>query len=75
MLMRSANFGKSRVSISNKHLSFMCGGGWRAAEVLTFAHVIGVSNTSLYSDGWIGWSSDRRNAVETGPITVGTDSR
>ena len=46
---------------------FMCGGGWRAAEVLTFAQVIGVPHASLYSDGWIGWSNDRSNPVETGP--------
>ncbi len=43
---------------TQKHLAFMCGGGWRAAEVLTFANVMGLSNTSLYSDGWIGWSND-----------------
>ncbi len=65
---------KSGIDIQ-KHLSFMCGSGWRAAEVLTFAQVMGLSNTSLYSDGWIGWSNDRRNTVETGPITVDTDSR
>jgi thiosulfate/3-mercaptopyruvate sulfurtransferase len=58
---------------TRKHLSFMCGGGWRAAEVLTFAQVMGLSNTSLYSDGWIGWSSDPRNPVETGTATAGTD--
>ena len=50
----------------------MCGGGWRAAEVMTFAQVMGLSSTSLYSDGWIGWSIDRRNPVETGPIRAGT---
>ena len=60
---------------TQKHLSFMCGGGWRAAEVLTFAQVMGLSSTSLYSDGWIGWSNDRRNPVETGPVRAGTDPR
>lgn len=49
---------------TTKHLSFMCGSGWRAAEVLTFAQVMGLSNTSLYSDGWIGWSNDPNNPVE-----------
>jgi len=49
---------------TQKHLSFMCGSGWRAAEVLTYANVMGLSNTSLYSDGWIGWSNDSRNPVE-----------
>ena len=42
----------------DKHLSFMCGSGWRAAEVLTYANVFGLEDVSLYSDGWIGWSTD-----------------
>lgn len=53
---------------TDKHLSFMCGGGWRAAEVLTFARVMGLPNTSLFSDGWIGWSNDRKNPIETGVV-------
>lgn len=51
---------------TSKHLSFMCGSGWRAAEVLTYANVMGLENTSLYSDGWIGWSNDESNPTETG---------
>lgn len=51
---------------TNKHLIFMCGSGWRAAEVLTYANVMGFENTSLYSDGWIGWSNDTSNPTETG---------
>lgn len=50
----------------NKHLSFMCGSGWRAAEVLYYANVMGLENTSLYSDGWIGWSNNPDNPIETG---------
>ncbi len=46
---------------TNKHLIFMCGSGWRAAEVLTYANVMG-----FYSDGWIGWSNDTSNPTETG---------
>ena len=42
---------------TSKHLSFMCGSGWRAAEVLWDARVMGFENTSLYSDGWIKWSN------------------
>ena len=30
---------------TNKHLMFMCGSGWRAAEVLTYANVMGFDNT------------------------------
>ena len=51
---------------TNKHLMIMCGSGWRAAEVLTYANVMGFDNTSLYSDGWIGWSNDTSNPTETG---------
>lgn len=56
---------KSKID-TNKHLIFMCGSGWRAAEVMTFANVMGVEKYSLYSDGWIGWSNDPANPVETG---------
>ncbi|MFL8710724.1 rhodanese-like domain-containing protein [Clostridioides sp. GD02377] len=50
----------------NKQLIFMCGSGWRAAEVLTYANVMGVEETSLYSDGWMGWSLDNSNQIEVG---------
>lgn len=50
----------------DNHLSFMCGSGWRAAEVLTYANVYGLEDVSLYSDGWIGWSNNPSNPVETG---------
>lgn len=43
---------------TNKHLSFMCGGGWRAAEVYWFSRVMGIENSSLFSDGWCAWSND-----------------
>ncbi|OPJ55413.1 rhodanese-like domain-containing protein [Alkalithermobacter paradoxus] len=56
---------KSGIDINN-HLAFMCGSGWRAAEVLTYAQVMGLENTSLYSDGWIGWSNDTNNPIEVG---------
>lgn len=49
-----------------KHLSFMCGGGWRAAEVLSYAHVMGLEDISLFSDGWLGWSRDSTNPIATG---------
>lgn len=42
---------------TQNHLSFMCGSGWRAAEVLYYANVAGLNDVSLYSDGWIGWSN------------------
>lgn len=56
---------KAGINMDN-HLAFMCGSGWRAAEVLTYANVYGLENVSLYSDGWIGWSNNPSNPVETG---------
>jgi thiosulfate/3-mercaptopyruvate sulfurtransferase len=40
---------------TTKHLSFMCGGGYRAAEVLWDAWVMGLTDVSLFADGWTGW--------------------
>lgn len=39
-----------------KHLSFFCGGGYRAGEILWDAQVLGFDNTSIFSDGWCGWA-------------------
>ena len=50
----------------DNHLSFMCGSGWRAAEVMIYANVYGLEDVSLYSDGWIGWSNNPSHPVETG---------
>lgn len=48
----------------DNHLSFMCGSGWRAAETYWYANVMGLENTSLYSDGWIGWSERGLPSIE-----------
>ncbi len=40
---------------SNSHLSFYCGGGYRAAESVWDLKVMGKENVSLFADGWIGW--------------------
>lgn len=42
---------------SSNHLAFMCGSGWRAAEIYWYSRVMGMENTSLYSSGWIDWSN------------------
>lgn len=42
----------------NNRLAFMCGSGWRAAEILYYADVYGIESITLYSDGWIGWSNN-----------------
>ncbi len=54
---------------TSKHLSFMCGSGWRAAEIYYYANTCGLPDTGIFSDGWIGWSSDPANPVETGDPT------
>lgn len=42
----------------NKKLVFFCGSGWRAAEVLWDAYVMGIEDAALFSDGWIAWSNE-----------------
>ncbi len=51
---------------TNKHMSFMCGSGWRAAEVFAYSRVLGLEQTSVYSNGWIEWSNNPDNPIETG---------
>lgn len=50
---------------TNKRLAFMCGSGWRAAEIFYYADVYGLKDIAVYSDGWIGWSN-AGNPIETG---------
>jgi len=45
---------------------FFCGTGWRAAEVLWYADVMGLGNISLYDGGWNEWSGNTGN--EAGPV-------
>ena len=51
---------------TTKHLSFMCGSGWRVAEIYTYADVIGIEDIAIFSDGWIGWSNGSNNQIEIG---------
>ncbi|GLI55048.1 thiosulfate sulfurtransferase [Propionigenium maris DSM 9537] len=51
---------------ADKEVAFFCGSGWRAAEVLIYSQVMGFENTSLYSDGWMGWSANPENPFEVG---------
>ncbi|MCC9295140.1 thiosulfate sulfurtransferase [Clostridium sp. WLY-B-L2] len=53
----------------DQRLAFFCGTGWRAAEALTYADVMGLKNISLYDGGWNEWSGNTGNApnpIETG---------
>ena len=38
------------------NLAFYCGTGWRAAEVLFYADVLGLKNITLYDGGWNEWT-------------------
>lgn len=48
---------------TNKHLSFFCGGGYRAGEILWDARAMGLEKTSIFSDGWCGWWLDGKPSV------------
>jgi 3-mercaptopyruvate sulfurtransferase SseA len=56
---------KDGINPDNK-LAFYCGTGWRAAEVLFYADVLGLKNIALYDGGWNEWSMDSSNPVEQG---------
>ncbi|MCT4620273.1 MAG: rhodanese-like domain-containing protein [Marinisporobacter sp.] len=51
---------------TTKHLAFMCGSGWRVAEIYTYTDVVGLKDIAIFSDGWIGWSNEENNPIETG---------
>lgn len=55
---------------TSKHMSFFCGSGWRAAEEVWDAMVIGYTDVSLYSDGWIGWSNEGHPFIDKDGKTV-----
>jgi 3-mercaptopyruvate sulfurtransferase SseA len=52
-----------------QRLSFFCGTGWRAAQVLIYADVMGLENVSLYDGGWNEWSGNTGNPAN--PIEIG----
>lgn len=49
-----------------QRVAFYCGTGWRAAEVLIYADVMGWKKIALYDGGWNEWSMSAGNPVETG---------
>ncbi|MGL4687907.1 MAG: rhodanese-like domain-containing protein [Fusobacteriaceae bacterium] len=51
---------------SSKNITFFCGSGWRAAEVLIYSQILGVKNASLYSNGWYEWGFNKKNPIEVG---------
>ena len=58
---------------TGKHMAFFCGSGWRAAEEAWDAMVLGYTDVSLYSDGWIGWSNEGHPYIDKDGNTVRYD--
>ena len=53
----------------DKKLVFYCGTGWRAAEALYYADVMGIKDITLYDGGWNEWSGNTGNPAN--PIEKG----
>jgi len=51
----------------DKRVVFSCGTGWRASEAFFAAYLMGWENIAVYDGGWIEWSMDESNPIETGP--------
>lgn len=52
--------------VSEKHIAFYCGTGWRASEAFFNAYMMGWPRISVYDGGWYEWSGDPNNPIETG---------
>ncbi|GAB4578640.1 MAG: hypothetical protein Fur0022_13760 [Anaerolineales bacterium] len=50
-----------------KRVVFYCGTGWRASEAYFYARALGSNQVSIYNGGWLEWSLDPANPIETGP--------
>jgi thiosulfate/3-mercaptopyruvate sulfurtransferase len=49
-----------------KRVAFYCGSGWRASEAFFYAYAMGWERIAVYDGGWIEWSADPANPIETG---------
>lgn len=50
----------------DKRVAFYCGTGWRASETFFYAYVMGWPHIAVYDGGWLEWSSDENNPIESG---------
>jgi molybdopterin synthase sulfurtransferase len=56
-----------RVGITpEKRNAFYCGTGWRGSEAFFNAWLMGWPRVAVYDGGWLEWSSDPANPIETG---------
>lgn len=49
-----------------KRVVFYCGTGWRASEAFFYAYALGWQNIAVYDGGWLEWSGDPANPIESG---------
>ncbi|MFW6040176.1 MAG: rhodanese-like domain-containing protein [Gemmatimonadota bacterium] len=52
--------------VPEKHIAFYCGTGWRGSEAFMNAYLMGWPRISVYDGGWLEWSSEPSNPIETG---------
>ncbi len=52
--------------VPEKNIAYYCGTGWRASEAFLHAYLMGWPKVAVYDGGWLEWSSDPNNPVETG---------
>jgi thiosulfate/3-mercaptopyruvate sulfurtransferase len=57
---------RARGITPDKRTIFYCGTGWRASEAWWAARALGWQNIAVYDGGWLEWSADAANPVETG---------
>ena len=50
----------------DKRVAFYCGTGWRASETFFYAYLMGWPNVAVYDGGWLEWSRDESNPIESG---------
>jgi thiosulfate/3-mercaptopyruvate sulfurtransferase len=51
---------------SDRRVAFYCGTGWRASEAFFYAYLMGWPNVAVYDGGWLEWSQDESNPIESG---------
>jgi thiosulfate/3-mercaptopyruvate sulfurtransferase len=65
-----ANWARAGIT-REKRVAFYCGTGWRASAAWFAAYLMGWDQIAVYDGGWLEWSRDPHNPVETGPLTAG----